>query len=295
MKVVVEYREPCWEPRDATDHVEGCSETLHQELQWREIRRHLNGVETILVIGGPADVFSIPLAQQGYSVTHLDLSPAQLEIARQRAENLTNIQCVMGNSTDLSQFEDRSFDLVLNMDGAISFCGSDAGQAILESCRVTKKKLILTVPHRSRMVGNWISSSINATGRIAPAVHALLEHGEWCQDESPENAQPVKGCAPDDFGPIKAFLPGELKKILNESGLIVQRLGGLGSLAYMCNPETIQRVTQDIGLFNEFCDLCERYDREVLPEGPGTSARAGLIAVAQRPEYLVADDWGLSW
>jgi hypothetical protein len=48
-------------------------------------------------------------------------------------------------------------------------------------------------------------------------------------------------------------------------------------------------------LFNEFCDLCERYDREVLPEGPGTSARAGLIAVAQRPEYLVADDWGMSW
>ncbi len=295
MNVDFEREKLWWNAKAAREEQDGCDESINRELRWREIQRHLDGVDTILEVGGGTGVFSVPLARQGFSVTHLDLSPAMLEIARQKAENLTNIQFVLGNSTDLSQFEDRSFDLVLNMDGAVSFCGFDADRAILESCRVTKKKMILTVSHRSMMVGNWISSSISATGRIAPAVHAMLERGEWRQEEFPENAQLAKGCTLDYFGPFKAFLPGELKKVLNESGLIVQRLGGLGSLAYMCNQETIQRVTQDVALFSEFCDLCERYDREVLPEGPGTSARAGLIAVAQRPEYLMADDWGLSW
>ena len=34
-------------------------------------------------------------------------------------------------------------------------------------------------------------------------------------------------------------------------------------------------------LFQEFLELCERFDREILPEGLGTR-RAGLIAVAER-------------
>jgi hypothetical protein len=288
MNVVVESREECWEGREAPEEEAGCSRALHQELQRREIQRNLDDVNTILVIGGGAEAFSISLAGQGYSVTHLDSPAAMLELARQTVENQTNLHCVPGNSTDLSQFEDRFFDLVLNMDGAISFCGFDAERAIMESCRVTKKKLILTVPHRSTMVGNWISSSIHATGRISPAVHALLDRGEWLQAPARDNSL-------NSFGSCKSFLPGELKKKLNEAGLIVRRLGGLGSLLQLCDQETLRSVTRNIGLFNEFCGLCERYDREVLPDGPGTSARAGLIAVAHRPEYLVADDWGLSW
>ena len=30
----------------------------------------------------------------------------------------------------------------------------------------------------------------------------------------------------------------------------------------------------------DFVDLCERFDLEVLPDGPGSKQRAGLIAVA---------------
>jgi hypothetical protein len=249
----------------------------------------LDDVATILVVGGSEEDFSASLAGQGYSVTHLASSAAMPAVfARQTVENQTNLHCVPGNSTDLSQFEDRYFDLVLNMDGAISFCGFNAERAVMESCRVTKKKLILTVPHRSTMLGSWISSSIHTTGRISPAVHAMLDRGEWRQGPAAEDGASM-------FGPCKSFLPGELKKMLNEAGLVVQRLGGLGSLAQVCDPDILRQVTREVGLFNEFVDLCERYDREVQPEGPGTSARAGLIAMAHRPEYLMVDDWGLNW
>jgi hypothetical protein len=42
----------------------------------------------------------------------------------------------------------------------------------------------------------------------------------------------------------------------------------------------VEHVCQDEALFQDFVDLCERFDQEVLLDGPGTRQRAGLIAVA---------------
>jgi hypothetical protein len=41
-------------------------------------------------------------------------------------------------------------------------------------------------------------------------------------------------------------------------------------------------VLNDNALLDEFLNLCERFDQEILPDGPGTKQRAGLIAVAER-------------
>jgi len=89
-----------------------------------------------------------------------------------------------------------------------------------------------------------------------------------------------KGVTQDYFGAFRAFLPGELRALLEEAGMRVLRCGGLGTLANFCDPEAVERACQDEALFQDFVDLCERFDREVLPEGPGTRQRAGLIAVA---------------
>ena len=59
--------------------------------------------------------------------------------------------------------------------------------------------------------------------------------------------------------------------------------GGLGSLAHLCYEETLERVMGDGRLFEEFVSLAERFDLEVLPQGPGSYRRAGLIAVGERP------------
>jgi hypothetical protein len=84
------------------------------------------------------------------------------------------------------------------------------------------------------------------------------------------------------MGAIKAFLPGELKAILESAGMRVLRCGGLGSLAGFCRQETLDRLQNDEQLMEQFLDLCERFDGEILPHGPGTRQRAGLIAVATR-------------
>src|SRR5687767_4116500 len=108
--------------------------SINRILRWREIERNLEGVKTILDVGGGTGAFSIPLARLGFSVTHVDLSPAMIEIARQKADDLKNIRFVEANAIDLSQFPDCAFDLVINMDGPISFSGADAEKIIVESC-----------------------------------------------------------------------------------------------------------------------------------------------------------------
>jgi SAM-dependent methyltransferase len=268
-----------WDAKAPSEEQDLADEAVNRALRWREIERHLAGVRTVLDVGAGTGAFSIPLAQRGFAVTHVDFSPAMLALARQSAEELENVQFAEANATALP-LPDRSFDLVLNMDGAISFCGSLAEQALQETCRVTRKVLILTVSHRAWMIPVWVSASVKVAGRFVPAVGAMFDRGEWHQDQFPENPLLSKGVTQDYFGAFRAFLPGELRTLLEGAGMRVLRCGGLGSLANLCGPEAVERVRQDTSLFQDFVDLCERFDQEVLPEGPGTRQRAGLIAVA---------------
>lgn len=281
MGVDFEREKRWWDAKAPSEEKDRRDEAVNRALRWREIERRLDNVRTILDVGGGAGAFSIPLAQQGFDVTHLDLSSAMLKSAQQKAEGLSNITFVEGNAVDL-QFSDCSFDLVLNLDGGISFCGAEAKRAIRESCRVTKKTLILTVSHRAQMVPVWVSSSVTAAGRFLPAVEAMLVDGIWHQEQYPENEELTKGLTQNYLGTIKAYLPGELREILERCGMEVQRCGGLGTLAGLVEQEVIDKVKEKEGLWNEFLDLCERYDRDILPGGPGTRQRAGLIAVASR-------------
>jgi len=272
-----------WDAKAAREEADTADEAVNRALRWREIDRRLEGVRTILDVGGGSGAFSIPLAERGFEVTHLDLSPAMLELASARAGELAGLTLVQGNAADLSRFPDRAFDLVLNLDGAISFCGALADQALREACRVARSRVILAVSHREWMVPVTIRGSLAASGRFLPAVEAMMQDGVWHQEQFPENALLSRGCTQDYLGPLRAFLPAELRSALEAEELHVERCGGLGSLANFCSPETVAVVQGDPTRWEQFLDLCEQYDREILPDGPGTRQRAGLLAVGERP------------
>jgi 2-polyprenyl-3-methyl-5-hydroxy-6-metoxy-1,4-benzoquinol methylase len=71
----------------------------------------------ILDIGGGPGRYSIWLAGRGYRVTLADLSPALLDVARAKSaeEGVQIAEIVETNATDLSRFDDASFDAVLCM------------------------------------------------------------------------------------------------------------------------------------------------------------------------------------
>jgi ubiquinone/menaquinone biosynthesis C-methylase UbiE len=85
---------------------------IHTDLLWREINRTI-GLR-ILDAGAGTGRFSLPLAQAGHHLTHLDISPRMLDAARGRAEQkaLPGITFVEGTVDDLFCFHDYDFDLV---------------------------------------------------------------------------------------------------------------------------------------------------------------------------------------
>jgi ubiquinone/menaquinone biosynthesis C-methylase UbiE len=269
-----------WDAKAPKEERDLADESINRALRWREIEQHLQGVRTILDIGGATGAFSIPLAKRGFYLTHLDFSPEMLAIARGKAQGIANIEFVEGNASNLS-FSDHSFDLVLNLDGAISFLGSKALKAIQETCRVAKRTVILTVSHKAQMTAAWVGSSLTKTGQLVPAVDAMIDRGEWHQQQFPDNKVLAEGLTQNYLGSLKAFLPNELRGILEGAGMKVLRCGGLGSLAGLCDQAALLRVANDGVPLESFLSACERFDREILPEGPGTRQRAGLIAVSQ--------------
>lgn len=71
---------------------------------------------SILDLGGGAGIYSFPLAKAGYQVTLADLSEDLLALAKKQKEedDVKNlVACNLVNATNLSQYKDEQFDVVL--------------------------------------------------------------------------------------------------------------------------------------------------------------------------------------
>jgi SAM-dependent methyltransferase len=233
-----------WDEAAAREEGWASRPSVNRALRWRVIERCLNGVRTVLDLGGGVGAFAIPLAERGLSVTMLDLSPAMLAIAKRNGAHLPMLTLIEGNAIDLSAFADRAFDLVLVMDGAISAAGALAERVIAESCRVTGRTLIATAAH---------------------AAYLAVKR---------ELGEPLEG--------VRGFTAADLRRAIEAEGLTVARAGGIGSLASLCGPEHLRALAAAAARFQAFLDRCEAFDRDVLPDGPGTPDDTGLLAIAER-------------
>lgn len=268
--------EQFWDGLAPLEEVDLDDERINRALRWREIERQLDGVATVLELGGGTGAFSTALAKRGLRVTHFDLSPKMLERAeaRARAEGVV-LDLVHGDAVDLSRFADASFDLVLAMDGVISFSGERAPHVVAEACRVTRRTLLATVSSKACMVPTWIKYSVRAAQRILPAVHEMIRSGSWHKDQFPDNALIYPRVC--DIETLKAFDPDELRALLLANGMTVDTVRSIGSLTHLLLPHGSPAVPDA-----DLVELCETYDRTVLPAGPGSFRRAGLLAVAHR-------------
>jgi ubiquinone/menaquinone biosynthesis C-methylase UbiE len=253
-------------------------------LRWKVINKYLNAeIKTILDVGGGTDAFSIPLARKGYNVVHLDISDEMIAIAKSKLQegDEKNITLIQGNSTDLSMFKDDSFDIVINMDGAVSFCGADAEKAIKESIRVARKKVIMTVSNKANIIVSILKSGIRLSDeQFVPAIYEMFNNGFWHTFQYEENKEIVKGCTKNYLGPVKAFMPEEIREIFENSNMKIERLTYIGSLSNHCGKEFIDELLAKPKLFDEYVDLCDRFDKEICPNSIGSSQRAGIIIVA---------------
>lgn len=273
-----------WDAISSTEETDYDDENINRLLRWKALEHYLPGVRSILDIGAATGAFSIPLARMGYAVTHLDLSQEMLHLAQEKAAGLPNLQFVQGNAQDLSAFADSQFDLVLCFDGAISFSGRKAGTVLAESCRVGKR-LLLSVSSKSCMAATWLNYSLSKLGRIHPSVKDMMETGLFVRSDYPDGE--TLTAIPE----LKAYDPQELSQALESQGMQVLECRAMGSLTHLYllhlyrqnPPEQVPPLFRQQSQDPAFLELCDFYDRQVMPQGMGSFRRAGLFAAAEKP------------
>ncbi len=106
----------------------------------RYIQKFLKPGAKILEVGAATGRYSLTLAKMGYDVTAVDLTPKHIEILKSKTHNIKNLTCMVADALDLSMFEDKTFDMVLNLGPMYHlFNKKDKQKAISETVRVTQK------------------------------------------------------------------------------------------------------------------------------------------------------------
>jgi len=251
---------------------------VHTDLLSREIKRCI-GTETglkVLDAGAGFGRFSIPLAQSGHKVVHLDISSKMLDAARKicKSRGVTNIDFVQGSIDDLSKFGDNSFHLVLCFDSPLSFCCDSYEVALGELIRVSKSTLILCVMNCSGVLTEGVNFDLKYFGRLK-TVPEVYNTGTLLVTED------LRRLMPTLMPSWHAFKPDEIKELLQKNGCQVERISAPGALARFVEPELLKQLFKDKGAYQSYLDFEERYDSDVYMPGVGAAA-GGLLITARK-------------
>lgn len=117
---------------------------LELDTTLRFLKKYLPKKALVLDAGGGSGRYSIELCKLGYRVVLLDLTPANLALAKKQIKKAKvgeSIESIAeGSIVDLSRFKDNTFDAVLCLGGALSHVHpeKDRRKAINELIRVAK-------------------------------------------------------------------------------------------------------------------------------------------------------------
>lgn len=258
----------------------------------REIDIRLDGVRSVLDVGAGSGRFTIPLAQRGFAVTHLDISLPMLNAARRKAEDLgvaASIEFIHGRLGDLEEFRTDSFDLVLCCDAPISSVYPHHEEAIRQLLRVAAISFVFGVSSRL----GWIPYVFNPEQKRQyfvedesddPLVKRYLRNSteQWTPDvkaalsaltsgllDSPERiaSDYDRGLSP--WPVTYLFVPEELGLILDQLGTSDVRMSGPGALSRSIPNAVLRRLLLDEQARGEFLDLCYRFDSQPSVAGYG--------------------------
>jgi ubiquinone/menaquinone biosynthesis C-methylase UbiE len=251
---------------------------IHTDLLWRMIMRNIPHEKiTILDAGGGAGRFSLELAEKGYHVTHFDLSPEMITIAKAEARkrNLENIYFIEGSVTDLSQFESESFDVVLCLDAPISFCFDQYSKAMDEVLRVCKSTAILCVMNRlGVIVEGGINFDLLHFGTVRTVKDVFATGNLVVTDE----LKKLQNLTPS----WHAFTPEELTTEVEKRGFQTKELIAPGTLSTFVNPERLQTLYEHEIHYLEYLEFEEIFDSHPSVLGIGSFNAGGLAIVAHR-------------
>lgn len=260
----------------------------------KELLSHLDGIKTVFDGGAGCGRFSILLAKHGCEVTHFDISQPMIDKAKERAEKegvLDKITFVRGALEDLSDFADRSFDMVISFDAPISYTHPNQEKVIGELTRICRNRIIISVSSRLGYLPylanpiqknqflldencddpfvRWcVDNKANAVESFSfhkDAVMKLWEDGLMGGRE--EIAEYENGGTP--WCITYTFMPEELENILRRFGVKEITMAGPGAYARTIPNELLVKIMNDPKQRADFLEVCYRYDANLYVCGMG--------------------------
>ncbi|MBP5270695.1 MAG: class I SAM-dependent methyltransferase [Clostridia bacterium] len=112
---------------------------LEYRVTMHYIHKFLKDGSSVLEIGAGTGRYSVALAKEGYRVSSVELVQSNLDVLKENAAGLPNIEAFQGDALDLSRFTDDSFDVTLLFGPMYHlYEKEDQYKAIDEAIRVTK-------------------------------------------------------------------------------------------------------------------------------------------------------------
>ena len=128
---------------DQVDEDSRLKRSRHGQLEFATtmsyIHRYTNPQSRVLEVGAGTGRYSIALVKEGLDVTAVELVKSNLAILRENSKGIGNISSTQGDATDLSRFEENSFDITLLLGPMYHlYEPNEVNKAIDEAVRVTK-------------------------------------------------------------------------------------------------------------------------------------------------------------
>jgi ubiquinone/menaquinone biosynthesis C-methylase UbiE len=187
------------------------------------LEKYLPKKGRILDAGGGPGRYTIALAKRGYRMTLLDFTPANLEFARRRIRRFglqDRVEAVMeGSITDLSRFEDDSFDAVICTGGPLSHIldSRRRNHAVKELIRVAKRRAPLFVSVMSRLSVQIVELVLFPHEIEIPFFKVARDTGDY---------PGMSG-----FTACHFFLPEELERAFSGKGVRILEMAGLEGIS----------------------------------------------------------------
>lgn len=207
--------------------VKDAAHRLELETTLHFLDQHLPPSGAILDAGGGPGRYTIELARRGYTMTLLDMTPANLTFARRQIKRVgvqarvSNV--VEGTILDLTRFASGSFDAVVCLGGPLSHVldAADRRRAIDELLRVVRPGGIVALSVMGRL------SVLAMELRLFPEEIDLPVHSQIRDDGSYFGGSGFTAC--------HFFLPEEFVSLFDGKAVSIVVLAGLEGLSSRLN------------------------------------------------------------
>jgi SAM-dependent methyltransferase len=193
---------------------------LEVDLTWRYLDRYLPAQGSILEVGAATGRYTLALAQRGYRVTAVDLSPVLLEECRKRivaAGLAQQVRFVVADARDLAGVAEGEFDAALLM--------GPLYHLIVEADR---RAALQVAFERLRTGGVFFSAWLSRFGVMSDLIK---NNPGWIEVQAEVRSVVEQGHRPDDFprGGFRAYMSeiAEIAPLHEAIGLQTLALAGV--------------------------------------------------------------------